>query len=60
MAPFAADDLKIPAEVISYCLMVNNNMVKPADEPTSWKGILDPKWSGALTRKGREWGGPPG
>ena len=48
VAPFAADDLKIPAEVISYCLMVNKAMVKPADEPKSWKDILDPKWSGKI------------
>jgi len=48
VAPFAADDLKIPAEVISYCLMVNKAMVKPADEPKSWKDILDSKWSGKI------------
>ena len=40
--PYAADDIKIPAEVISYSLLVNKNMVKPADEPKSWKDILDP------------------
>src|SRR5215475_5150116 len=46
--PFEADDLRIPAEVISYCLMINKAMVKPADEPKSWKDILDPKWSGKI------------
>ena len=48
MAPFEADDIRIPAEVISYCLLVNKTMVKPADEPKSWKDILDPKWSGKI------------
>src|SRR5438477_6893551 len=48
VAPYQADDIKIPAEVISYCLMVNKSMVKPADEPKSWKDILDPKWSGKI------------
>src|SRR5260370_32547740 len=46
--PFEADDIKIPAEVISYCLMVNKAMVKPADEPKSWKDILDPKSTGKI------------
>ncbi|TMJ25969.1 MAG: hypothetical protein E6G95_14725, partial [Alphaproteobacteria bacterium] len=46
--PYAADDTKIPAEVISYSLLVNKNMVKPADEPKSWKDILDPKWTGKI------------
>ena len=46
--PYAADDIKIPAEVISYSLLVNKNMVKPADEPKSWKDILDPKWTGKI------------
>jgi iron(III) transport system substrate-binding protein len=46
--PYEADDIKIPAEVISYCLLVNKNMVKPADEPKSWKDILDPRWTGKI------------
>jgi iron(III) transport system substrate-binding protein len=48
VAPYAADDTKIPAEVISYLLMVNRTLVKPADEPKSWKDILDPKWAGKI------------
>jgi len=46
--PYAADDIKIPAEVISYSLLVNKTMVKPADEPKSWKDLLDPKWQGKI------------
>ncbi|MBS0523032.1 MAG: extracellular solute-binding protein [Proteobacteria bacterium] len=45
---YQPDDLKIPAEVISYSLLINKNMVKPADEPKSWKDILDPKWAGKI------------
>ncbi len=48
VSPYQADDIKIPAEVISYCMLVNKNMVKPADEPKSWKDILDPKWTGKI------------
>jgi iron(III) transport system substrate-binding protein len=48
MAPFDADDIRIPAEVISYCLMINRNLVKSGDEPKSWKDILDPKWTGKI------------
>jgi iron(III) transport system substrate-binding protein len=46
--PYEADDIRIPAEVISYGLLVNKTMVKPADEPKSWKDILDPKWAGKI------------
>lgn len=48
VAPYTADEIKVPCEVISYCLMVNRNMVKPADEPKSWKDILDPRWTGKI------------
>ena len=48
VAPYEADDIRVPAEVISYGLMVNPNLVKPADEPKSWKDILDPKWAGKI------------
>lgn len=47
-SPYEADDIRVPAEVISYCLMVNRNMVKPGDEPKVWKDILDPKWAGKI------------
>jgi len=47
-APYAADEFKIPAEVISYGLLINKNLVKPADEPKSWKDILDPRWAGKI------------
>ena len=46
--PYEADKFKIPAEVISYSLLINRNLVKPADEPKSWKDILDSKWSGKI------------
>jgi iron(III) transport system substrate-binding protein len=46
--PYEADDIRIPSEVISYCLLVNRNLVKPADEPKSWKDILDPRWAGKI------------
>ena len=47
-APYEATDISIPAEVISYCLMVNKNMVKPGEEPKAWKDLLDPKWAGKI------------
>jgi iron(III) transport system substrate-binding protein len=46
--PYEADPFKIPAEVISYSLLINKNLVKPADEPKSWKDILDPRWAGKI------------
>jgi iron(III) transport system substrate-binding protein len=46
--PYEADDIRVPAEVISYALMINRNLVKPADEPKSWKDILEPRWTGKI------------
>jgi iron(III) transport system substrate-binding protein len=48
VTPFAADDIRIPIYVITYGILVNTEMVKPADEPKSWKDLLDPKWKGKI------------
>jgi iron(III) transport system substrate-binding protein len=29
-------------------MLVNTNLVKPADEPKVWKDLLDPKWKGKI------------
>ncbi len=47
-ATYPADEYRIPAEVISYGLLINRNLVKAGDEPKSWKDILDPKWTGKI------------
>ncbi|WP_158693450.1 ABC transporter substrate-binding protein [Neorhizobium alkalisoli] len=33
---------------IPYGIMVNTGLVKPADEPKSWKDLADPKWQGKI------------
>lgn len=32
----------------TYGIEINTNLVKPADEPKSWKDLIDPKWKGKL------------
>ena len=46
--PFAVDDVRIPIYVIPYGILVNTDMVKPAEEPKSWKDVLDPRWKGKI------------
>ncbi len=48
VAPFVADDTRVPVFVMSYGLLVNTRLVKPADEPRGWKDVLDPKWKGKI------------
>jgi iron(III) transport system substrate-binding protein len=46
--PFAVDEMRIPIYVIPYGLLINTDMVKPADEPKTWNDLLDPKWKGKI------------
>lgn len=43
--------LKVPMAsvmTIPYGIMINTGLVKPEDEPKSWKDLADPKWQGKI------------
>jgi iron(III) transport system substrate-binding protein len=48
VAPFKSDGTRVPIYVISYGILVNTEMVKPADEPRSWQDVLAPRWKGQI------------
>jgi iron(III) transport system substrate-binding protein len=48
VAPFAVDDVRVPIYVIPWGILVNTDMVKPAEEPKGWKDLLDPRWKGKI------------
>jgi iron(III) transport system substrate-binding protein len=47
-APFAVTDLQVPVFGQAYGIFISTTLVKPADEPKSWKDLLDPKWKGKI------------
>jgi iron(III) transport system substrate-binding protein len=47
-APFKADELRVPVFATTYAILINTNLVKPADEPKSWMDLTDPKWKGKI------------
>jgi iron(III) transport system substrate-binding protein len=48
VAPFAVDDIRIPIYVIRYGILVNTDLVKPDEEPKTWKDLLNPRWKGKI------------
>jgi iron(III) transport system substrate-binding protein len=48
VAPYAADGTRVTSNALSYGILVNNNLVKPGDEPKSWHDLLDPKWQNKI------------
>lgn len=45
---FVGDEFRIPSYVLTYGILINTEMVKPADEPKSWKDLIDPRWRGKM------------
>ena len=43
-----ASDTRIPSYVLPYGILINTDLVKGADEPKSWKDLLNPKWKGKI------------
>jgi len=46
--PFKDDGYLMPVVFGRWGLLINTNLVKPEDEPKSWKDVLDPKWAGKI------------
>jgi iron(III) transport system substrate-binding protein len=44
IAPFRDDGILVPYTANVLALLVNTNIIKPADQPKSWRGLVDPKW----------------
>ncbi|MEH2493772.1 iron(III) transport system substrate-binding protein [Bradyrhizobium sp. AZCC 1678] len=43
-----ATDVIVPSYILAYGILVNTMQVKPADEPQSWKDLLDQRWKGKI------------
>ena len=43
-----AEPHEIGSLITAYAIMVNSSLVKPEDEPKSWRDLLNPKWKGKI------------
>lgn len=46
--PFEDNGILLPYTANALALLVNSKLVKPEDEPKSWRDLTDPKWSGKI------------
>jgi iron(III) transport system substrate-binding protein len=42
------DGILVPGYATSWAMLVNTNLVKPGEEPKSWRDLADPKWKGKI------------
>jgi len=47
-APFKDNGILLPYTANALALLVNSRLVKPEDEPKSWRDLTDPKWKGKM------------
>lgn len=38
----------VPISITPYGILINTRLVPPAEEPKSWKDLLNPKWAGKM------------
>lgn len=43
-----ADERRVGSFIAPFGIMVNTNLVKPGEEPKSWRDLADPKWKGKI------------
>ena len=46
--PDFAPGVAAPIYTSGYSLMVNTSLVKPGEEPASWRDLLEPRWAGKI------------
>jgi iron(III) transport system substrate-binding protein len=45
---FPSDGIRLPIRIMMSGILANTRLVKPQDEPKSWRDLLDPKWKGKI------------
>jgi iron(III) transport system substrate-binding protein len=48
IAPFKDDGVLVPYTANVLALLANTKIVQPADQPKSWRSLLEPQWKGKM------------
>lgn len=47
-SPFTGDGTRIPVFIINFGILINTELVKPQEEPRSWRDLFEPRWKGKI------------